>query len=114
MPQSPEKTNNTNYQESYDPTTKKYDSTTEKYYPTTEKYNSTTTSETEVPPNKSIQNTPSMQLIFPQFPSGYFIPENLWNWLWKKFHDDEVSFLLFKKSFYSFCKKLYYFFKNQL
>ena len=43
MPQSPEKTNNTNYQESYDPTTKKYDSTTEKYYPTTEKYNSTTT-----------------------------------------------------------------------
>ena len=98
MPQSPEKNNTTNYQESYNPTTEKYDSTT--------------TSATEVPPNKSIQNTPSMQLIFPQFPSGYFIPENLWNWLWKKFHDDEVLFLLFKNMFFFYFLQSNYFFKN--
>ena len=84
LPQSPEKPNTT-YQEE----------------PKTEKYDSTTTPETEVPPYKSVQNTPSIQLTFPQFPSGYFIPENLWNWLWKKFHD-EVLFSLFKQKGFTF------------
>ena len=87
LPQSPEKPNTVNYQESYDSKTEKYDPTT--------------TTETEVPPYQSIQNTPSIQLTFPQFPSGYFIPENLWNWLWKKFHD-EVLFSLFKKKGFTF------------